>query len=555
MSGIKFDSRQMTNAEALSNFGLSATASLDSVFSELNKQSGQLQIRTHSTNAKRVKITGVDVSKLNGSTLGQTLNTYLLLFSGAEIDFSTGSIYASDGTTPLGTNFTPFDFTGNPDEYAWYSISLISDSTNADNTLSPKLEVVAGASSNTTAATASKPVLPSDGMQLGFVYVQNDSATSVTAINDITYSNIVQLKISEQPGAIISHIADTTIHFTESSIDHTHIQNIGVATHAQIDTAIMDLRKANAVINGNFDSWQYATTVSSGTTGYVGPDRWFLGQSGGTREISQVVGSTKDGFWNPAYYLQNNITVATSANSDYINMQTRIENVGTYSGKDCTLSFNALHSAGADLSTEIRQNFGSGGSSTVSVNVTKQAISTGYDQYIVNFTMPSVSAKTIGSNNHVELTFWFSAGSDFNTDTDTLGHQSGIFWISGAQLLEGTWTKAQINKYNYAGGSAYTDSQLCKRYHERNGSSNASGEFFAADVTSGYNYYQTRQFRVEKRVAPTVTFTLSGNSGGFNSTTPTVNSVNESGFTMVKQASSTAPGSYFLYLWTASAEL
>ncbi len=37
-----------------------------------------------------------------------------------------------------------------------------------------------------------------------------------------------------------SHINDTSIHFTQQSIDHTVMQNVGTKTHAEIDAHIDD---------------------------------------------------------------------------------------------------------------------------------------------------------------------------------------------------------------------------------------------------------------------------------------------------------------------------
>lgn len=49
-----------------------------------------------------------------------------------------------------------------------------------------------------------------------------------------------QAALDELDGIVDAHIADATIHFTEASISHLNIQDIGVNSHDQIDTHIAD---------------------------------------------------------------------------------------------------------------------------------------------------------------------------------------------------------------------------------------------------------------------------------------------------------------------------
>jgi hypothetical protein len=152
----------------------------------LNKLFGQLRLKEHPVDKKRVVVTGSDRILNNGQKLIQSLKNLVLSFEGAEIDFSTGNVYANDGVTVLGVNFTPA--TIGVTEYLNYSVTIIPSSVNVDNTITAQLIVLPAASSNIVKANAPKAAF-AKGIQLGQVTVQENSG----GIEDIDQADIMQL--------------------------------------------------------------------------------------------------------------------------------------------------------------------------------------------------------------------------------------------------------------------------------------------------------------------------------------------------------------------------
>jgi len=197
----------------------------------------------------------------------------------------------------------------------------------------------------------------------------------------------------------------------------------------------------NKIINGGFDIWQRGTSQTS--SGYGSDDRWGNTNVGSTKTASQqtfTVGQT-DVPNNPRYWARTVVTTSAGA-SNYCLKYQCIENVATLSGQTATLSFWAKADAAKNIAVEFAQNFGSGGSPSATVNsigVTTFALTTNWKLFTTTVSIPSISGKTLGTNNdsYLQVLFWFDAGSSFNSRTNSLGQQSGTFDISNVQLEQG----------------------------------------------------------------------------------------------------------------------
>jgi len=147
---------------------------LEGALAEINRYFGQFRLTQHESNANQVRSTGSDVSLLDGRILSQQLNSLVVDFSGAVIDFTTGTITKEDGSTALGINFTPFSVPSN--EYFWYGVALIPSTVGVDNKISAQLLISSASSSSAVKANAILPALAGN-RKLGAVQVFNNGGT------------------------------------------------------------------------------------------------------------------------------------------------------------------------------------------------------------------------------------------------------------------------------------------------------------------------------------------------------------------------------------------
>ena len=274
------------------------------------------------------------------------------------------------------------------------------------------------------------------------------------------------------------------------------------ANAAQLNSSSEDVNSENRIINGDFGVWQRG--VSGTAAGYVAADRWPNSFLGGTVTQARQAFSLGDalGSTQPTHFLRQTVSGQTLA-TQFAITEHRIEGVRSYAGQTITvLGWVKISSGTANMAVEGVQNFGTGGSPSAQVNgisPTTVALTATWAPFAVVMAIPSVSGKTLGSDNNdsLSLFFWASAGSNFNARTNSLGLQTISVDLWGIHIRVGTWTAADAALYRPRDPG--TELALCQRYYQT-----ATFTIGSVATAAGQDVYSSINFRPNMRATPQV---------------------------------------------------
>tara|TARA_R110001632_G_scaffold44003_2_gene111850 strand:+ start:737 stop:1747 length:1011 start_codon:yes stop_codon:yes gene_type:complete len=210
------------------------------------------------------------------------------------------------------------------------------------------------------------------------------------------------------------------------------------------------LGNRNLIVNSAMQVAQRGTSFTfTSTSGYT-LDRWKVdtGASGAVAVTQEAftLGQT-DVPDEPKNYMR---VTLTGLPTDPKIIQP-VEGVRTLAGQTCTLSFWAKADSAKTINEGgfFGQQFGAGGSSPVYTNMGAWSVTTSWQKITITTTLPSISGKTIGSGDNLEVRL------DPNNDENV------VLDIANVQLEVGN-TATPFEHHSYAQELA-----LCQRYYHR----------------------------------------------------------------------------------------
>ena len=249
----------------------------------------------------------------------------------------------------------------------------------------------------------------------------------------------------------------------------------------------------NYVINGNFDVWQRSqNAVGVNGYGYFAPDRFAFATANATANISrqEFANGQEEVPNNPKYFLRYELTNPGSPNAILYH---KVEDIRILAGQTCTLSFYAKASSNITLTTDFQQVFGSGGSAIVDGNADKvdHSVGTSWQKFTATFNFYSVTGKTIGVANFLQMRWYFPNNTNITID------------FAQIQLEKGSVAN------NFEHRSRSQEIFLCQRFYEKSYDletppSSITSNGYISERAIGSDIDVNVPFRNTKRAIPSV---------------------------------------------------
>jgi hypothetical protein len=296
----------------------------------------------------------------------------------------------------------------------------------------------------------------------------NDTNGTLNLLNPTTKGSIVSASATNTPALLaVGNNGETLVADSSTSTGLRYQDNYAAGK--------------NKIINGDFGVWQRGTTFNAITQGHFA-DRFLVDRngSGATVNVTQQtfpLGTAPVAGYEGKFFARIDQTVAGSG-ATFGSIVQRIENVRTFAGQTVTLSFWAKANTNVSLYNVpgIQQFFGTGGSpsGTVTTNGsgTAAALTTSWQRFSYQFTLPSIAGKTIGTNNNDFLAIVIRTVLNTAITID----------IWGWQLEAGSVATA----FQTATGTIQGELAACQRYYWRTGglsSFQAIGTAYAKSAT------------------------------------------------------------------------
>jgi hypothetical protein len=251
----------------------------------------------------------------------------------------------------------------------------------------------------------------------------------------------------------------------------------------------------NKIINGAFDVWQRGTSFT--TTGAYTADRFYV--SAGTAAVTAsrqtfTAGTAPVAGYEGQYFHR----IACAATTSYVDLSQKIEDVRTFAGQTVTFSFWAKADSNVTWTVFARQDFGSGGSALVDTGFSATAsLTTSWQRFSMQVTLPSVSGKTIGTSSYLQIIGYINGAAANSRTVD--------FW--GLQLEAGNVATA----FQTATGTLQGELAACEYYFQKCVRTNgvALGQCLGTSATEAQI-----QLKGTMRTAPTITLAAAGSGSG-----------------------------------------